>query len=163
LVSDFLIFARPPPPAMGEADLGQLVEESLEAFRADGRASQRNLVGYTEHVRARFDAGQMRQVLWNLMRNAAEATGPGGTVQVSVGARNGAAVLEVTDDGPGVPNRIAGQIFEPFFTTKERGTGLGLALVARIVGAHGGTVDLDRSAPRGARFVVTLPRVGARE
>jgi two-component system sensor histidine kinase PilS (NtrC family) len=163
LVSDFLVFARPPPPAMGEADLSQLVEESLEAFRADGRASERNLLAHTEPVQARFDAGQMRQVIWNLMRNAAEATGPGGTVRVSVVARNGAAVLEVADDGPGVPGQVASQIFEPFFTTKEKGTGLGLALVARIVGSHGGTVDFDRNVTRGARFVVTLPRAGVRE
>jgi signal transduction histidine kinase len=77
-----------------------------------------------------------------------EATGAGGGVRLSV-----------TDDGPGVASEVQGRLFEPFVTTKEvgKGTGLGLAVCRGLVEAAGGTIELDSSVPRGARFVLELP------
>jgi two-component system, NtrC family, sensor histidine kinase PilS len=157
LVSDFLTFARPPAPSMEVGDLAKIARSTFEAFRTSEQVGHHQLSCEVESVEARFDEGQMRQVVWNLLRNALEATAPEGTICLRVTASDRWAWLEVQDDGPGVPAELRDRIFEPFFTTKEHGTGLGLALVGRIVGAHGGTIDVD-TTKGGARFVVSLPR-----
>jgi signal transduction histidine kinase len=103
------------------------------------------------------DPNQMRQVLWNLLVNAVEATPE--PEQIEVEARTSddgkAITIGVTDQGPGVADAEA--VFEPFYTTKPHGTGLGLAVVARIVRDHGGFVKVDNVHGRGARFTVGLP------
>ena len=93
----------------------------------------------------------------NLVQNAFDAAGEG-AVRVSVRSENDRAVLEVCDDGPGVPEDLHHAIFDPFFTTKAvgKGTGLGLAISAKIAEEHGGRLSLEPSA-RGARFRLDLP------
>jgi signal transduction histidine kinase len=105
------------------------------------------------------DPSQWRQVLFNLLRNALDASPSGGRIVAACKATNGSVQLTVSDDGPGIPEAARERIFEPFFTTKEpgRGTGLGLAIVHRIVTAHGGTIAVDSAPGGGARFVVTVP------
>ena len=110
----------------------------------------------------------LAQVLLNLLKNAAEATGEGGTIHlttafrpgVSVNAEGGARKLPievcVIDDGPGAPPGIADHLFDPFVSSKPSGTGLGLSLVAKIVGDHGGVVEFE-NLERGAAFRVRLP------
>jgi two-component system sensor histidine kinase PilS (NtrC family) len=99
--------------------------------------------------------------VWNLLVNAAQAireAGRAGTIRASCEpAADGGAVLAVADDGPGIAPAARARIFTPFFTTKPRGTGLGLAVVQRIVDAHGGSVGLDSTPGLGARFTVRLP------
>jgi two-component system sensor histidine kinase PilS (NtrC family) len=160
LVSDFLAFARPPEPSLGEGDLSELVASTVEAFQASEQLGGRTLRCWLAPVAARFDAAQLRQVIWNLLRNAVEATEQEGRVVVRVAAESDSAVLEVADDGAGVPPELRDRIFEPFFTTKERGTGLGLALVGRIIGAHGGTIEMEGAEGRGTKFTVRLPSPG---
>ncbi|CAH0219925.1 Sensor protein ZraS [Massilia sp. Bi118] len=104
------------------------------------------------------DPGQLEQALINLLKNAFEATG-GGPGQAWVAARlvRGARLrIEVSDDGPGVPEGLAAHIFTPFFTTKKQGGGIGLAMVRHLVHENGGTVRHARSVGRGARFVLTF-------
>jgi len=110
-----------------------------------------------EQLEVRGDEGQIRQLLWNLLRNAADATPPGGQVHVRVRARNGEAQLVVQDSGSGISDADRARIFEPFFTTKEHGSGLGLAIVHRTVEAHGGRVELESWPGRGSTFIVILP------
>jgi signal transduction histidine kinase len=102
---------------------------------------------------------QLVQVLLNLVLNAADAAGPGGHIRIEASASAGGVRLSVADDGPGVLPEIQGRLFEPFVTTKEvgKGTGLGLAVCRGLIEAAGGTIDLDTSVTRGARFVVELP------
>jgi signal transduction histidine kinase len=106
------------------------------------------------------DPGQLRQVVWNLLRNAAEAA-PGAPITLSVGADRSDgkswAWVAVRDRGPGIPPEQRAHIFEPFFTTKERGTGLGLATVHRIVEAHKGRIDVESPEDGGTRVCVRLP------
>lgn len=157
LVSDFLTFARPPTPALQDNDLAELARTTFEAFRATEQTGERRLSCEVTDVSAIFDPGQLRQVIWNLLRNALEATSLQGHIALAVHATGGNALLQVSDDGPGIPTELRDRIFEPFFTTKERGTGLGLALVGRIVGAHAGTIEVDAD-DFGTRFTITLPR-----
>jgi two-component system sensor histidine kinase PilS (NtrC family) len=110
----------------------------------------------------------MRQVLWNLLANAAHAASwkdaaarEGGRVTVRTGRdEDGRARLEVEDDGAGIPEQDLPRLFTPFFTTKERGSGLGLATVQRVVDAHHGTIVAGSGSGGGARFVVRLPPEG---
>jgi two-component system sensor histidine kinase PilS (NtrC family) len=107
------------------------------------------------------DLDQVRQVAWNLVANAGQAlrgAGRGGTIRVSSEPLpEGGAILAVSDDGPGIQPGDLGRIFTPFFTSKAGGTGLGLAVVQRIVDAHGGSIEVDSAPGRGARFTVRLP------
>jgi signal transduction histidine kinase len=107
-------------------------------------------------------AGQMQQVLWNLLRNAVDAMPEGGTIDITVGTGNGRpdqAVLQVRDTGIGIADADLDRIFEPFFSRKPGGTGLGLATTARIVEAHRGTIAIASRPGQGTTFTVTLPRV----
>ena len=120
------------------------------------------------------DPHQLRQLFTNLLTNAFEALGGRGTVRIqatplaeepSAGEpHSGPMVLiEVTDDGPGVPADVMDRIFSPFFTTKPQGSGLGLAIVRKIVDAHDGRIDVSARAEGGTRFRVTLPVGGGQE
>ena len=109
-------------------------------------------------------AGQLNQVFLNLIQNASDAVGDRGVITVTADVRGDHVEVSIEDSGPGVPAAARARIFEPFFTTKDfgKGTGLGLAICRQIiVGTHGGTIDLDASAPAGARFVLRFPIASA--
>jgi signal transduction histidine kinase len=103
------------------------------------------------------DRGQMRQVFVNLVANAVEAASPAGQVRVRATRDTEGVSVAIEDTGPGVDPAIARRLFEPLITTKHHGTGLGLALVKRIVERHGGSVSYSRSDAGGACFTVRLP------
>jgi signal transduction histidine kinase len=105
----------------------------------------------------------LQQVLVNLLRNAADATGPTGTVVVRAAREGERLVLRVEDDGPGMPAAVLERAFEPFFTTKPpgKGTGLGLPISARIVEKFGGSIVLECPAAGGTTATVALPLFGA--
>ena len=103
------------------------------------------------------DASLLRQAVFNLLQNAAQAVGEGGQVDFQIAPADNQVVLEVADDGPGIKPELMDQVFRPFFTTREHGTGLGLAIARKIVEAHGGTIDVHSAPGRGARFRVVLP------
>ena len=158
LVDEFLDFARPQPLRLAKIDPAQTMGEIARLMTPEavgaGVVLKSELVG-AEAARVEADDERLKQVLLNLVRNAIEATGAGGTVTLRAGAREGGALLEVEDDGPGLPSPDA-PIFEPFFTTKSAGTGLGLAIVHRIVGDHGGRITVE-SRPGRTVFSVVLP------
>ena len=161
LLGRFLQFSRPTPPQRRPCDLAQVAGETLDAFAADPSAAGLTLERALVRSPVECDADQLRQVLWNLLTNASQAmrdAGRGSRIKVACapGPRGGAAVT-VEDDGPGISAEDRSRIFTPFFTTKAHGTGLGLALVQRIVDAHGGSVSLQSSPGEGARFSVRLP------
>jgi len=101
---------------------------------------------------------KLRQVLANLVRNAAEAAGAGGAVQIVIDEEPGGVQVSVRDSGPGLDGQAMSRIFEPFFTTKDRGTGLGLAISRAIARAHGGDIEAVNSPYSGAEFTLHLPR-----
>jgi len=160
-VEDILAFARPGGLLLAQADLrgtvdavGTLVgpEASASALRLEVRTPETPLL-------ALYDEDRLKQVLLNLLRNASEAAAPGGEVLVTLRPQGSWAEIEVEDSGLGIPPGI--DPFQPFATTKERGTGLGLATVQRIVCDHGGSVTAARRAERTV-FTVRIPLAGPR-
>jgi len=162
LVRDFLSFAKPASPQLGAIDARNLVLETAELFRAEAdRLGVTLTVEAQPGVGLRADGPQLKQVLWNLLGNAADATPPGGHITVALKRAGGQAVLAVTDSGAGIASEDLARIFDPFFTTKERGTGLGLAIVHRVVEAHGGRISVQSEPGKGSTFSVSLPAADA--
>jgi two-component system sensor histidine kinase PilS (NtrC family) len=158
LVREFLSFARPLSPTFEPLDGARVVTETVDLFRQEVAERGIELVVRADApVWVRADPGQLRQVLWNLLGNAADATERGGRVEIRMARQAGEGVLEVTDTGHGIPDEDLQRIFDPFFTTKERGTGLGLAIVHRIVEAHSGHLSVRSQVGRGTTFRVVLP------
>jgi signal transduction histidine kinase len=156
VVEEFLDYARARPPLREAVPLGALAEELAEVAGplADERGVKVLSRGEGE---ARADREQLRRAAVNLVRNAVEASPPGGIVEVD--ARGGAheASVEVRDRGPGLTPDARASLFRPFFTTKERGTGLGLALAKKVADAHGGTLALAERDGGGTVARLALP------
>ncbi len=160
LVEGYLKLARPPPPQLQPTRLDTVVRETLELLRADpafaGVQVDENLMA----LEAVCDAGQLKQVLINLLRNAAQAlsTVKGrGRIRIRVArGPEGAALLEVWDSAGALAAEDRQRIFEPFFSRASGGTGLGLSTVHTIVHAHGGTIGVDSSPATGTTFSVKL-------
>ncbi len=158
MIVDFLSYARPIRPERDKVDMTALAREVSALITQDPRWANRNLeILATSGATANVDAGQMRQVLWNLLRNAVEASGPDSTVQLCIGVIDDMVEVVVLDEGPGLSVEMQEHLFEPFRTTKSDGTGLGLAMVHRIVEAHDGTISINNRETRGAVATVRLP------
>ncbi|PLX91349.1 MAG: PAS domain-containing sensor histidine kinase [Desulfuromonas sp.] len=156
LLTDFLAFARPADPDLGEVDLACMLNELVELNEADQRFSAVTFVrDYPESLVACVDLRQVRQALWNLMVNACEATpAEGGTVRVAAGGSP--LWIQIEDNGPGIPHELQTRIFDPFFTTKERGSGLGLPTVHAIIEAHGGRITVQQGRDSGTVMRIEL-------
>jgi signal transduction histidine kinase len=143
--------------------LAGVVDETVRVFAAglSGCAVRVELGEGAADAELDGDPAQLRQVLWNLVRNAAEAMPGGGTIVVSLARDGGAVELAVSDEGQGITPEDQEHVFEPFFTTKKGGTGLGLAMVQRVVLEHGGQVGLSSQAGKGTRVAVRLPVAAA--
>lgn len=102
---------------------------------------------------------QINQVFLNLISNAAQATGPDGVIRLSTRVEGNRAIVEVADNGSGIPPEVLPKIFDPFFTTKKigEGTGLGLSIAYKIIGEHGGRIEVASEVGQGTRFTITLP------
>lgn len=167
LIEEFLDYARPERYRKNAIDLGQVLDEALELMKRDTTiaAAATFVLDDTlpKPVIVEADSSRIRQVFWNLIRNACEALGEGGEVtlrrRLVYDPRSGAPLVEVRveDTGTGLADDVLPNLFEPFFTTKEEGTGLGLATSHRIVTAHGGTLEAENLSSGGACFVVRLP------
>jgi PAS domain S-box-containing protein len=154
LINDLMVFARPRPPRLGAVDLRPLIEEAVATVRRDPVAERVVFTVTGEPVSAVVDRDLVRATLLNLLLNAAQAMGGRGEVGVTLARRDAMAVIDVQDNGPGVPADLRDQVFEPFFTTKARGGGLGLPVARRTAEIHGGSLAL--ACPDGGGTLVTL-------
>jgi len=165
ILSDFLNFARISKAPSGKSDLGAVINELKDLIKGDNRIEDNVRMEFKVHRPALMVVGgedQIKQVLWNLILNAAQAMGDkGGTILIATGDcridSRYMVKLTVTDSGPGIPDDTRRRMFDPFFTTKTGGTGLGLPIVARIVDCLGGRIDVESSPGAGAIFSVYLP------
>jgi two-component system, NtrC family, nitrogen regulation sensor histidine kinase NtrY len=161
LVDEFAQFARMPAPRAVPANLNAVLTETLALYNGllRGITIDRELAPALPPVR--LDVEQIRRVVINLVDNAIEALG--GTIDGRIVVQsqhdpgNAVARIVVADNGPGVPAADREKLFMPYYSTKRRGSGLGLAIVRRIVGEHGGSIEVGDNSPRGSRFVIELP------
>jgi len=163
VVAGLLEIARPREPVLESVPLAPILARVLEFV--GGQASQRGITIVREfaapQMPARCDPEQIYQVALNLVVNALQILPAGGSITVRTFARLGDRVgFEVSDDGPGIPQELRQRIFTPFFSCRPGGTGLGLALVQRMVEEHHGTVTVDSAIGRGTTFRVELPIAG---
>jgi PAS domain S-box-containing protein len=163
LVDDMLAFAREIVANRVTQDVRLPVEGAVE--QASPELQAKNIIleksGWNRPLQAAVDGDLIRRAFLNLILNAVEAVEDGGRVEISARFETSAhvryLVMEVRDDGRGLAGEDLDQVFNPFYTTKAKGTGLGLAVVSRIVAAHGGEVQAGDRPGGGARFVVRLP------
>ncbi len=159
VVTNFLNFAKPAELLLGPVDVGILAEKAADEIRAEARGRGGDVTVSGQFGVVEGDEVLLRQAFSNLCRNALEAC-TGGAPRIAVeGGPDGSGMLRVSvsDNGPGVDPAVAERIFRPFFTTKARGTGLGLALVQKIVVTHNGRVSAANADGGGACLTVILP------
>jgi signal transduction histidine kinase len=160
VVRDFLEFARKRPPALDVVDAREELQAVATLMSAEVAQAGLSLdVAFEGDARgARWDRERVRGALLNLVRNAVQASSPGSRVTLGLRADDGALALEVRDQGVGIPPELRDKVFEPFFTTRQKGTGLGLALVKKVVEAHRGRIELESEVGRGTTVRMLLPR-----
>lgn len=162
LITELLDYANPRAPSLTTFDLCEVVRDTLRVFAQTAKFSRVSVEfeGDDEgrEIRVEADPERIRQLIWNLLRNGAEASVQGGQhLWVSVDALEAEAELVFRDDGPGIPQEVLAHIFDPFFTTKAKGSGLGLATVHSTVSDHAGTITVTSESNQGACFRVRLP------
>ena len=164
IVRNFLEFSRPPKLKMQTVSPSDAVDMALQLLR-------HRLESYGVEVelgRSRrlsdisADPEQLKEVFVNLLVNACEVMNDGGSIVIEERERvaeemGRVLTIRVADNGPGIPESVKDKIFEPFFSTKEEGTGLGLSIAKRIVGEHGGKLEVESQEGQGTAFTITLP------
>jgi len=159
LMSDMRDFSRPPPLKQEPGHIGQLVRD-IEALYADTLKEQ-NIELHLELPETlpscRFDKQQLKQVLVNLVKNAAEAMPRGGEINLSVQMQRPYLEIRVQDTGEGISPEVVENIFTPYFTTKTKGSGLGLAISHNIITAHKGEITVSSAVGQGSTFLIRLP------
>ena len=167
LVDDFLLFARPKEANIQEFDLNQLINDSLELFKKSGKWNEKMRLetDFQGTINLESDPEQIKQVLWNLFLNATEAMSHEGSLRISTemvngeqSDRGGQRMVKITvqDTGLGFSKKALSHLFTPFFTTKEGGSGLGLAMVKRIVEGLKGKVYGKNHPDGGAEITILL-------
>lgn len=159
IVTQFLQAIRPTSPQLIPGSVNDVARETLELLRPELENRGLNV---KEKLARRvpltpLDAGQMKQVLVNLVKNAMQAMTRDGILTVQTGHTPDAVWISITDTGGGIPPDQISHIFEPFYTTKKKGTGLGLMIVQRIVRQHGGHIELESNVGQGTTFRISLP------
>ncbi len=159
IVTDFLLFAKPKGGTVKEIRLDLAIEEVVELFRQDALCAGRIQVTTRLHasVWGAMDPGHLKQVLWNLLKNSAEAIEGTGMISISLSMFRGEQVyLTVEDTGSGISMDDQGGVFDPFFTTKPSGSGLGLSIVHRLIDNYEGMIDFETRPGKGTVFTLIL-------
>src|SRR5450432_202471 len=158
LVTDMVDLSKPKKPILTRVDAARVAREVVSLTAKSGRAVSDVDVSYSgvELAEVTADGAQLRQLIWNLVRNAVQASRPGDAVEVAVEIATGRTWLRVSDRGVGIDEAAKERLFDAFFTTRSQGTGMGLAVVKRIADEHGFSILVESSRGRGATFRVDL-------
>ncbi|HOC56837.1 MAG TPA: ATP-binding protein [Verrucomicrobiota bacterium] len=159
IITQFLQAIRPSLPQLRPASLNDVVHKTLELLQPelDNRGLKLRTRLASQLPLTPIDPTQIQQLLVNLIKNAIQAMTRGGTLTLQTGEGADGVWVSIADTGSGIPQEQINRIFEPFYTTKEKGTGLGLMIVQRIVRAHGGHLELESQTGRGTTFRIWLP------
>ncbi|MCU0303265.1 MAG: ATP-binding protein [Thermoanaerobaculales bacterium] len=159
ILDGFLVFARPGQATHHVCDLSQLLNDCLALLRRSDEIgpNHRLILDAPDRLELLGEEHLLRQIFWNLSRNALQAMPDGGTLRISAERRDSTAVIRWRDTGVGMSDEVRRRAFEPFVTTQTNGTGLGLAVVYSAVQEHGGSVDIVSAPGRGTTVTVELP------
>jgi signal transduction histidine kinase len=159
--NDFLRFVRCQDPRLEPVRLEDVLTEMVDFFAPTAKAANINIRLYASPgvPPVALDRDLFKQALLNLMLNAEQAMPEGGQIVLQVRSDGDRVCLDVIDTGTGIEPDDLTKIFRPFHTTKPGGTGLGLATTRKIVGAHGGEIDVQSEPGRGTKFTIRLPKV----
>ena len=160
IVDDLLLYARPRPVMPARLSIASLIADTTTLFKTDPRFARVTLTTDVTDGALDADGEQLKQVLQNLLINAAQAMNGTGTITISARRVDGWHELRLLDRGPGLTPAARDHLFEPFFTTKHRGSGLGLATSRRIIEDHRGTISLESPPSGGTEAVIRLPIAG---
>ena len=155
MVDEFSRFARMPAVHLRQACLADIAAEAAALYH-DVKAGVSVVIDVDPSIEVVVDPEQIRRALVNLLGNAIEAT-ERGAVRITARKRARSIIIDVADEGRGVPDSDKEKLFLPYFSTKGRGTGLGLAIVHRIVNDHDGRISVHDNQPKGTRFEIELP------
>ncbi len=162
LVTNFLLYARPPAGKVEPIELDKVLIETAELFEKDGSTDGRisTTKQITSGVWIEMDPVHLRQILWNLLLNAAEAIEDVGNIAIEMfPLKNKDACIKISDDGCGMSPETLNSIFDPFFTTKSSGTGLGLSIVHRILEAYDSRLDVESDPHKGTTITLKLKQI----
>ncbi|MEW6108707.1 MAG: ATP-binding protein [Nitrospirota bacterium] len=160
IVQQLLEFARKRPLEIKRIDINSIIKEAVSLITIQFKDNRLKITEeYSELPPIFGDPNQLKQVFLNIINNAADSMGEKrGEIIISTHKRDNSVIIEISDNGQGIPKDILPRIFEPFFTTKrERGTGLGLSITYKIIQSHQGKIDVKSEESRGTRFTITLP------
>lgn len=162
IIEEFLAYARERAPEVAPHSIGTILEEVVMLFRntAAARGTVIEVCAPDEAPRVLADEGQLKQVFFNLLRNATDAMPGGGRIQIDIepGAPGADELcVRVRDTGCGMPREMLEHVFDPFYSTKGQGVGIGLATAEKIVRAHAGTISVESAPGGGTTFAITLP------
>ncbi|MSQ67981.1 MAG: HAMP domain-containing protein [Gammaproteobacteria bacterium] len=163
MVNTFSDYARMPAITQERTDLNALISAVVDLYRSASTEVNFELSFDPDLPKISVDAGRLRQVFNNLIKNALEASSEQPAAAISISTRRPTSEagdhleILVTDQGDGIPTELIATLFEPYVTTKTRGTGLGLAIVKKIIEEHGGVVSMENNEGRGARATIRLP------
>jgi nitrogen fixation/metabolism regulation signal transduction histidine kinase len=161
MVNAFSDYARSPKINTASMDINTLVHDVVELYRGHKNISlSLDLAPQLSPVQA--DTGRLRQVFHNLIKNAIEAMEQTDNATIAISttpcpARSSMVCIQIQDNGPGIPDVLRDKLFEPYVTNKEKGSGLGLAVVKKILEEHGGSISVESSPDHGTRFTLALP------
>lgn len=159
LLDNFLNFAKIRRLSLRPVDLNAEIDDMLDLFEPEATAAGVELLRYLDPdlPRVQLDAESFRSALLNLLLNAKQAMPGGGQLMVRTTTSGGQVILDLIDSGVGMDDHTAAHMFEAFFSTKPGGTGLGLPTTAKIIEAHGGTIQVHSEVGRGTQFTIELP------
>ncbi len=162
LVNNFLLFARPPAGKPEPIELGKALADTLELFEKDSMGSKEITIKkeFITGIWIEMDPFHLRQILWNLLLNAAEAIDVAGWIHLRMyRLKNKIVCVEISDNGCGMTAETLNSIFDPFFTTKEKGTGLGLSIVHSILDSYNDWLEVESRVNQGSKFTLKFRQI----
>jgi signal transduction histidine kinase len=157
-IEDLLSYSRPRAPRFQRLEPSELVHELLGFLSTDPALAGVETIADLEDDAVEADASLLRELLANVILNAAQALAGRGRITIRGRTRGDDYRIQVIDDGPGMPKEVRSRVLEPFYSTRHSGTGLGLAIADQIAVAHGGRLKIASSPRRGTKVTLTLPR-----
>jgi signal transduction histidine kinase len=157
ILAGFQDFSKPLELERESIDINNLVEKTFKLVILDPLNVWITLDLSPDIPKVQMDPSLLRQVFLNLIKNASEACGKEGKLEIRTEHSSSWVKIRFTDNGPGISEEILDRIFEPFFSTKKTGIGLGLSIVRKIMDTHGGHIEITSVSPNGAKITLVLP------